>query len=375
MLLDELAQVLPAFADRTAARPDAYPSEDVDALRRLGALAAPFPPALGGQGSTLVDMVRAIEAIAMSAPSTALLASMPVGLAGVLSSPADVLAHEDRQAWRDQVERVAREYREGKLFAACNSEKGAGGSLAATKTVASPGVDGALRLDGEKILASFGANADVFFSTARVLAGDPAAPEPPVVEFFLVDARAPGVHIATDWNGFGMRGTESHSVRFTGAPVRERVGCPRFIERVRPLQYWYCLFAAIPLGCAASALRTLGSPAPASPALRLRLSDAVMRYESLRAYLLETAAAWRPAADPAYAARVLRTKTYVTEQATRLTAELFALSGGRHYVRGGRVSGALADAFAGTALRPPLPLALDALVDGFSLGDLSKERI
>jgi hypothetical protein len=57
----------------------------------------------------------------------------------------------------------------------------------------------------------------------------------------------------------------------------------------------------------------------------------------------------------------------VTQEATRLCADLFALSGGRHYVRGGRLSGALADVFAGTALRPPLALALDALVEGFSL--------
>ncbi|HEY8041688.1 MAG TPA: acyl-CoA dehydrogenase family protein [Polyangiaceae bacterium] len=368
MLLDDLAQGLPAFAARAASRPDTYPAEDVDVLRRLGAFGAPFPRALGGRDSSLVEMTRAVEAIAAEAPSTALLAAMPMGLAGVLATPADALPSEHRMAWRNQVDRIASEYREGKLFAACNSEKGAGGSLAATRTVARPDADGAIVLDGEKILASFGANADVFFSTAKVAVE--GAPEEARVEFFLVDARAPGVRIASDWNGFGMRGTESHTVHYTGAAVRERLGCPGFIERVRPLQYWFCLFAAIPLGCAAAVLRTLGEPAPSSPALRLRLSDALMRYESLRAYLHETAAAWRPAADAAYAARVLRTKTYVTQEATRLAAEMFALGGGRHYVRGGRLAGALADAFAGTALRPPLPLALDQLIEGFTLGDL-----
>jgi alkylation response protein AidB-like acyl-CoA dehydrogenase len=136
---------------------------------------------------------------------------------------------------------------------------------------------------------------------------------------------------------------------------------------VRPLQAWFCLFAAIPLGCARAILHALGNPAPTSPALRMRLGDALMRYEAARAYLLEAAAAWRPAADAEYGARVLRTKTWVTQEATRLCAELFALSGGRHYVRGGRLAGALADSFAGTALRPPLPLALDQLIDGFAL--------
>jgi hypothetical protein len=63
---------------------------------------------------------------------------------------------------------------------------------------------------------------------------------------------------------------------------------------------------------------------------------------------------------------VLRTKTYVTQEATKLCAELFALSGGRHYKRDGRLARALASSFAGTALRPPLPLALDTLMQQFS---------
>ena len=79
-----------------------------------------------------------------------------------------------------------------------------------------------------------------------------------------------------------------------------------------------------------------------------------------------SAGQWRPAAGPEYAARVLRTKTYVSQESTKLCAELFALSGGRHYRRNGAVARLLADSFAGTALRPPLPLALDALVEQFA---------
>lgn len=90
-----------------------------------------------------------------------------------------------------------------------------------------------------------------------------------------------------------------------------------------------------------------------------------MRYEALRAYLLATAAEWRPAAGAAYASRVLRTKTYVTQESTRLCADLMALSGGRHYRRGSRVARLLADSFAGTALRPPLPLAIETLAEQF----------
>ena len=77
-------------------------------------------------------------------------------------------------------------------------------------------------------------------------------------------------------------------------------------------------------------------------------------------------------ADAAFRARVLRTKTHVTQEATKLCAELFALSGGRHYRRTSPLARAFADAFAGTALRPPLPLGLDSLVEQFSLGEVAQ---
>jgi alkylation response protein AidB-like acyl-CoA dehydrogenase len=160
-----------------------------------------------------------------------------------------------------------------------------------------------------------------------------------------------------------MRGTESHSVLYEAARATAPLAFPNYIELARPLEFWFCLFAAVSLGCARSMLHALGAPAPTSPALRLRLADAQMRYEAARAYLLESAAKVRAGSDQATRARVLRTKTYVTQESTRLCADLYALSGGRHYVRGGALSGTMADAFAGAALRPPLLLALDQLVE------------
>jgi alkylation response protein AidB-like acyl-CoA dehydrogenase len=292
---------------------DGYPASNVAKLIDAGVFAAPFAPALGGAGITLRDAVEIVEAIAEACPSTALLTVMPLGLAGAIAAGMQVVSSDDRDATFAQAEAIAADYRARKIYAACNSEKGAGGSLAATKTVATRDSSGAFTITGEKILASFGRNADVFFSTAKV------------------------------------------------------IGFPNFIEGARPLEYWFCLFAAVPLGCVASMLRALGSPVPTSPALRLRLSEVQMRYEASRAYLLDSASKYRPGADAATRARVLRTKTFVTQEATRLCAELFALSGGRHYVRGGRLSGAMADVFAGTALRPPLALALDTLVETFAL--------
>lgn len=367
--LTNLDDVLAGIADRERLDPTSYPEASIEALYDAGIIAAPFRAELGGLGWGLADSVRAIEAIASVSPSTALIACMPLGLAGIYALGADVAPEPARPAWSDQIDRVAADYRKGLLYAACNSEKGAGGSLAATRTTATRASDGAFRLSGEKILASSGRYASTFFSTAKVSQDD--LPGAGVVEFFFVDSRSPGVEIMDDWDGFGMRSTESQTVRYSETAARELMGFPDFINVVQPLQYFHCLFAAIPLGCAKAILRAMGTPAPQSPAMRLRLAEGIMRYEAMRAYLLETAGRFRPAAGPEYAARALRTKTYVAQEATRLCAELFALGGGRHYRQTSPVARAFADSFAGTALRPPLPLALDMLVESFSLGDVA----
>ncbi|MFN8583835.1 MAG: acyl-CoA dehydrogenase family protein [Dehalococcoidia bacterium] len=351
------------FAERDAKNLDAYPVANVDDLKAAALLGAPFAPSLGGHGWTAAEAARAIELLASYSPSTALIWAMPLGFAGIYSMDVEVVPPEARTAWSAQVDEVTARYRAGQLYAACNSERGAGGSVAATQTTARRGADGVFRLTGDKILATSGSYADVFFSTAKVTPQD--LPGAGVVEFFLVPTRAPGVEVLTDWDGFGMRSTESHTVRYQDAPAEGILGFPDFLARIQPLEYWFNLFAAIPLGCARGMLRALSTSTPAAPALRVRLNDARMRYEALRAYLLETAAAWRPAGGPEYAARVLRTKTYVGQEATALCATLFALGGGRHYRRNDPLARLLADSFAGTALRPPLPLALDAMLDQF----------
>ncbi|MBM4416093.1 MAG: hypothetical protein FJ035_07590, partial [Chloroflexi bacterium] len=193
----------------------------------------------------------------------------------------------ERAAYAARIERIAARFRAGELYAACNSKAGAGGSLAATKIVARRDAGGTFRVSGDKVLASSGRFAQYFFSTATVEPEN--LPGAGVVEFFPVRTDAPGVEIRADWDGFGMRSTESQTVGYTDAPADELLGFANYLVLVQPLQYWFCLFAAIPLGCARGILDTLATPPPASPALRLRFAEATMRYEALRAYLLEMA--------------------------------------------------------------------------------------
>ena len=292
-----------ALAQRCAAResaaPDEFSTESFDDIKRSGIVRWPLPAALGGRGIALTDAVRATEILAQHSPSTALLTVMPLGLAGVYALGSEAAPEQHRNGVVSADRRGRGGVSRGTMVRRVQLGEGGGRLAGRNEDGRVEGHGRRWRLTGEKILASSGSHADYFFSTGKVTQED--LPGAGVVEFFFVRVDAAGVKILDDWDGFGMRPTESQSVVYEDAPCAMLMGFPNFIEVVQPLQYWFCLFAAIPLGCAASMLSALATPAPSSPALRLRFADAQMRIEALRAYLLETASMWRAAAGPAYA--------------------------------------------------------------------------
>jgi alkylation response protein AidB-like acyl-CoA dehydrogenase len=164
----KLESLLPSIAEREHKEPETFPAASIAALYDAGVIAAPFRPEHGGSSASLPEMVAVVEDIATASPSSALIACMPLGLAGVFGLGPDIAPEAHRARFAQQLERVSADYRLGRIYAACNSEKGAGGSLAATKTVAQRGVDGTFTISGEKILASSGRHASTFFSTAKV---------------------------------------------------------------------------------------------------------------------------------------------------------------------------------------------------------------
>ena len=64
-------------------------------------------------------MVRATEIIASASASTALLTTMPLGLAGIYASGPQIAPDAHRDAWSAQIDEVAAAYRAGKWYAAC----------------------------------------------------------------------------------------------------------------------------------------------------------------------------------------------------------------------------------------------------------------
>src|SRR5262245_20091725 len=100
-----LQDVLPQIAERERTSPEAYPGESIAALYQAGVISAPFSARLGGADMDLAGAVAAIEDIACASPSCALIASMPLGLAGVLALGPEIAPDEHRGAWSEQIER------------------------------------------------------------------------------------------------------------------------------------------------------------------------------------------------------------------------------------------------------------------------------
>src|SRR5687768_14952320 len=111
-----LQELLLPMAERERLDPDRYPEQSIADLYDAGIMSAPFPAEFGGAGWKLSDCVRAIEAIASASPSTALIASMPLGLAGIYGFGTAVAQELDRAAWQAQSERVAADYRKGLVY-------------------------------------------------------------------------------------------------------------------------------------------------------------------------------------------------------------------------------------------------------------------
>src|SRR5688572_10527023 len=105
-----LEDVLPSIADRERREPEAFPAASIKALFDAGIIAAPFASDRGGRGAALPEMVAAVESLAAASPSTALIASMPIGLAGIYGLGPDVAPARHRDAYADQIDRVAADF-------------------------------------------------------------------------------------------------------------------------------------------------------------------------------------------------------------------------------------------------------------------------
>jgi alkylation response protein AidB-like acyl-CoA dehydrogenase len=359
-----VAELLDGWAEReTQANADGdtrLPAATLEEMRTSGMLAAPIPHDHGGWGATLQEVAAAVRTVAQRAPSTALALAMPLGNAATTVIPEERVSPSLRPALAEGKSWIADQIRRGRILAVANSEPGAGGDLANTKTTAVRGRDGIYRLTGRKSFATFGPDADYFLCAAKRTDG-PA--ERAVVDGFFVAREAAGLTVDDRWNSVGMRPTASVGLELHNAEAAAVLGYPGCLEGVNARHWSTVLFTAVFLGVGEGALRE---------ALRLTSSDAVwaratlaecaLNLEAAAGFLDSVAAGERWPLPADYQERTRRAKTFAARSAVDTATKAAMVAGGRSYTPQHPVFRFLCDALAGPLVRPPLPQAMDAMI-------------
>lgn len=336
------------------------PGRTLEEMRGCGILAAPMPEALGGWNASLAQTAAAIRIVAQRAPATALSLVMPLGNAATTRIPEMAVPRTLRPALMRGQRWIAEQVGRGQILAVANSEPGAGGELAQTKTRADQGVDGYYRLTGRKSFATFGRDADYFLCAARrfdLLQGKD------VVDGFFVARHAPGLTIDDRWNPVGMRPTASVGLNLEDAPAEAVLGYPGCLEGVNARHWSTVLFAAVFLGVGEGALREGIRQTPAGAGwARATLADAALTLEAAAGFIEAVARDDRWPMPDDLNERARRAKTFVARAAVETAVQAAMVSGGRSYTPDHPVFRFLCDALAGPLLRPPLPRAMDSLI-------------
>jgi alkylation response protein AidB-like acyl-CoA dehydrogenase len=336
------------------------PRLTVREFKDSGVLAAPMPEALGGWDASLLEAATALRLVARRAPATALALVMPLGNAATTRIPGAALPPPLRPALGEGARWIAEKVRQGAILAVANSEPGSGGDLATTKTAAVRGGDGVYRLTGRKSFATFGRDADYFLCAARRTDGGAG---PGVVDGFFVARDARGLTVDDRWDPVGMRPTASVGLTLEGAAAEALLGYPGCLEGVNARHWSTVLFAAVFLGVGEGALRE-GVRQTAADAVWARgaWADCALKLEAAAGFVEAVARDERWPLPAEAQERTRRAKTFVARTAVETATHAAMVSGGRCYTPQHPVFRYLCDALAAPLLRPPLPQAMDAVV-------------
>lgn len=356
-LVSSIESKLDAWAARERALEDSVcrlPQETLRDFRRSGVLAAPVPRALGGSGADLEQTTRAVRMVAKVAPATALSLAMPLGNAANARVADEDVAPALRLALARGRAFIANEAVAGRILAVANSEPGAGGELANTRTRAVRSASGELRLSGEKSFATLGPDADYFLCSARMEDGS--------LDAFFVARSAEGVTVKDDWQTLGLRATASVGLTLADAPVRSVFLYPGAIQGVNARHWSTLLLASVLVGIGEGALAAASACAPKSSSFaRSTLAECALALDAAAAFVEAVALAEQIPCSARALQRSRRAKTFAARAAWDTATRAMTIAGGRAYHPGHAVARFLLDAAAGPLLRPPLASAMDAI--------------
>lgn len=369
-VLDEVSQIAGTFAadrhDRQRRRE--LDQADFDALAKAGFLMTGVPARAGGLFESVAASTRPtaeiLRALAHGDSSVALVASMHPAVLSLWNATPEV-PEPHAKAWQEQHELVAGLAAEGAQFGTITSEPGSGGDVSGTKAVAKPGgPDGAWLLTGQK---HFGSGSGV--TSLMLTTGKPEGEDEP--DWFFLDVRnvpwdgSTGMKLTAPWDGHGMAATQSHGMSFTEFPAH-RVAWPghwrELSDNAGP--YIGTLFTAVILGVVEAAMQTaseqLERKAELRPYEQVEWANAEQELWLMRqAYegMLRSVSN-----DPAPLRTVLIGKTACAQLAEDCLRRIVRIMGGGTYARHSPFGFWFEDVRALGFLRPPWPLAYDALI-------------
>jgi alkylation response protein AidB-like acyl-CoA dehydrogenase len=378
------AAVLPATAlagrwrdERAArlARTGLDPS-DFAAVAGTGFLLLAVPEEQGGGWHSPAASTRtvadALRALAGGDPSVALVSAMhPAVLAFWLANPAPESA-----TWEEQRRAVFATAAAGAEWGTVTSEPGSGGDVSRTRAHATPASVEVAPVDipgrrycirGDKHFGS-GTGICSFMLTTAVPDGEdePAA--------FFLDTRplltggeVDGFAVVREWDGTGMRATQSHAVRLDGCPAI-RLEWPRelgaLVAGAAPVNQ--SVFTAVVLGVVDEAIgeataRLAGKADSLRAYERVEWARAVTDHW-LMAQAYDGMLRAIESGDAAEALRAgLRGKTAAAELAEQVLTRITRVVGGGTFSRSSPFSSWFEDVRALGFLRPPWGLAFDSL--------------
>jgi alkylation response protein AidB-like acyl-CoA dehydrogenase len=345
---------------------------DFDALREAGLLTLGIPASSGGAWLGVEASIRAVcgvyRRLAGGDASVALVSSMHPSVISYWTTNAD----PSQPDWEAQREAVFASAMAGDQWGTITSEPGSGGDIFRTRSTASPAdttpflLGAGYAVTGDKHFGSGMGMTDRMITTAI-----PDGESDPTV--FVLDVRdkpwdgTAGLTLIAEWDGMGMRATQSHAMRLEGASAVRMAWNGKVEEITRTAgPVISTIFTAVVLGVLDEAVESareqvsgrVGQLRPYEQVEWARAEQdhwlAVQAFEGALRVLEQGGAA--PAAHAA-----LRAKQSVADIAEQTLQRLTRVLGGGTFSQRSPFAHWFEDVRALGFLRPPWGLAYDAL--------------
>jgi alkylation response protein AidB-like acyl-CoA dehydrogenase len=335
---------------------------DFERLSEIGLPLLAVPESHGGTFRSLAESVRGIceaqRALAAGDPSVALVTAMhPAVLAFWLGTPE--VPGEAARGWAEQRAAIFAGARSGCWWGTISSEPGSGGDHRRTKSVARSH-EGRWLVSGNKHFGS-GSGMTSYMLTTAVPEGEDVA------DWFFVRTEgmpwdgSQGVRMVREWDGRGMRATQSHAMNFDDVEA-ERIAWPGHLDELRAnaASFGPTVFTAVITGVVDAAMAAARERVGASVSgfTAMEWADARIEAWTLTQVLDGMIRSVEEGGDSLVA---MQGKVMASRLAESVTARLCRVIGGSTFSESNQFGQWAEDVRALGFLRPPWALMYEAL--------------